>query len=211
MDAGAPNRRSGGATQTTVTNMTKLTLGTLLATVAMFVWGAIFWMNPWPYSVMGRTSDDVATGRTLLEHFPANGTYIIPGLHHPPDQLAALHRAGPLAMVHLKREGAEIMGASTMIQGFVQELVTVLLIAGLLLLAGPSLPSYGTRVRFVGLAGVAVAVFTDLGAPIWWQHPWPFHLVSAVYTVTAWLVAGLVLAAFIRQRPLAPPPSLAPA
>lgn len=39
--------------------------------------------------------------------------------------------------------------------------------------------------------------------PIWWHLPWPFHLVSAVYDVTAWFVAGLVLAAFIRP-PLRP-------
>ena len=84
--------------------------------------------------------------------------------------------------------------------GFLQEFVTVMLMGALLALAGPSLPTYVSRVRFLTLAGIAVAVFTDLGAPIWWRHPWPFHLVSAVYTVTAWFVAGLVLSAVVGPR-----------
>lgn len=70
-------------------------------------------------------------------------------------------------------------------------------------LAGPSPRTYVARVRFVTIAGVALAVFGSLRMPIWWHLPWLFHLVSAAYDVTAWLVAGLVLAAFIKP-PLRP-------
>ena len=189
--------------------MTKLTLGTLVATLAMFVWGAAFWMSPLPYSVLGKTADDAAAGQALLDHFPVDATYVIPGMYNEADKLTALHRAGPLAMVHLQRGGGEVMAPSVLVVGFLQELVTVLLIATLLTLASSSLPTYVARVRFVTLAGIAAAVFADLGAPIWWRHPWPFHLVSAIYTVTAWFVAGLVLAAFL--RPAAPRPALTPA
>jgi hypothetical protein len=190
--------------------MTKLTLGTIAATIAMFIWGAIFWMSPMPYSVLGRTADDAAAGKALLEHFPANATYVIPGMYNPEDRLAALHKSGPLAMVHLRREGSEVMEPAVLALGFLQELVTVMLMGALLALAGPSLPTYVSRVRFLTLAGIAAAVFTDLGAPVWWRHPWPFHLVSAVYTVTAWFVAGLVLAAVLPPRKGAVP-SLVPA
>lgn len=190
--------------------MTKLTLGTIAATIAMFIWGAIFWMSPLPYSVLGRTPDDAAAGKALLEHFPADATYIIPGMYNPEDKLSALHRSGPLATVHLRREGSEVMQPVVLAQGFLQELVTVLLMGALLTFAGSSLPGYVSRVRFLTVAGVAVAVFTDLGAPIWWRQPWPFHLVTAVYTVTAWFVAALVLAAVIRPRAgTAPSPALA--
>jgi len=182
------------------TPMTKLTLGTFAATIAMFIWGAIFWMSPAPYSVLGRTPDDAAAGKALLEHFPANATYVIPGMYNPEDRLAALHKSGPLAMIHLRREGSEVMEPGVLALGFVQELATVVLMGALLTLAGPSLPTYVSRVRFLTVAGIAVAVFTDLGAPIWWRHPWPFHLVSAVYTVTAWFVAALVLSAAVRPR-----------
>lgn len=190
--------------------MTKLSLGILAATVAMFIWGAAFWMSPMPYAVLGRTLDDAAAGRALLEHFPADATYVLPGPHNPPDTLTALHRSGPLAMVHLRRAGGEVMAPAVLAQGFLQELITVMLMTALLLLAGPALPTYFSRVRLIAVAGIAVAVFTDLGAPIWWRHPWPFHLVSAVYTVTAWCVAGSVLAACVPRRSL-PPPAGSPA
>ena len=192
--------------------MTKLTLGTLAATIAMFIWGAVFWMSPMPYSVLGRTPDDAAAGKALIEHFPANATYVLPGMYNAEDKLAALHKSGPLAMIHMRREGAEMMEPAVLALGFLHELVTVMLMGALLALAGPSLPTYVSRVRFLTLAGMAVAVFTDLGAPIWWRHPWPFHLVSALYTVTAWFVAGLVLAAVLPTRSgTVPAPVQAPA
>jgi hypothetical protein len=178
--------------------MTRLTLGSLCAALALFVWGAAFWMSPLPYTVLGRTADDAAAGKALLEHFPVDATYVLPGVYNPGDQLTALHTAGPIAMVHLQRSGRPVMSPLVLATGFLQQLATVLLIGVLLTLAAPGVRTYMARVRLVTVAGIAVAVFTDLGAPIWWHHPWPFHLVSAVYTVTAWFVAGLVLAAFLR-------------
>jgi hypothetical protein len=183
--------------------MTKLTLGTILATVALFVWGAVFWMNPLPYTYLERTSDDAQAGQALLAHFPRTGTYILPGPHHEEATLKRLHEAGPLAMVHVVKQGRPLMAGSTFALGFLQELVVVMLIGALLHLARNSLTRYVARVRFVTVAGIAAAVFSDFGAPIWWNHPWPFHLVSAIYAVTGWFVVGLVLAAFIRPRPVA--------
>lgn len=181
--------------------MTRLTLGTLLATVALFVWGAVFWTNPLPYTRLEKTDDDAQAGAALLAHFPRTGTYIIPGPHNEATTLTRLHEAGPLAMVHLVREGRPVMSGATFGLGFLQELVVVMLVGGLLHMARPSLPTYVQRVRFVTLAGFAAVVFSELGAPIWWNHPWPFHIVSAVYGVTGWFVVGLVLAAFIRPKP----------
>jgi hypothetical protein len=182
--------------------MTKLTLGAVLATVALFLWGAVFWMNPLPYTYLEKTADDALAGQALLGHFPRTGTYMVPGPHNEPDALQRLHEAGPLAMVHVVKEGRPLMAGSTFALGFLQELVVVMLIGGLLHLARNGLTSYVVRVRFVTVAGIAAAVFSELGAPIWWNHPWPFHLVSAVYTVTGWFVVGLVLAAFIRPKPV---------
>jgi hypothetical protein len=185
--------------------MTKLTLGTVLATIVMFVWGAVFWMNPLPYTYLEKTADDAAAGKALLEHFPQSGTYIIPGPHHEAEVLTRLHEAGPLATVHVVTAGRPAMSGATFGLGFLQELVAVTLVGALLRLARSALGSYVARVRFVTLAGFAIAVFGSLGAPIWWNHPWPFHVVSAIYDVTAWFVAGLVLAAFVRPEPAAAP------
>lgn len=181
--------------------MTKLTFGTLLATVVLFFWGAIFWMSPLPYTWLEKTADDGLAGQALLSHFPRTGTYVIPGPHNPEATLQKLHEAGPLVMVHLVKEGRPMMAGSTFALGFLQELVVVMLVGGLLHLARNALTTYVARVRFVTVAGMAAAVFSELGAPIWWNHPWPLHLVSAVYAVVGWFLVGLVLAAFIRPKP----------
>ncbi len=183
--------------------MKQLGLGSLLAAVAMFVWGAIFWMSPLPYSALERTSDDAATGKSLLDHFPKSGTYLLPGQYNDQKALAALTQAGPVATVHLQREGQAVMPPSVFIFGFVHEFLTVFLIALLIKMALPALGSYRSRVGFVALAGLAAAFFTNAGNPIWWHHPWPWCLFTGIYDVTAWLVAGLVLAAFIKPKPAA--------
>ena len=45
--------------------MKRYVLGGLLAAIAMFVWGAVFWMSPVPTSVMQTATDDVALGQAL--------------------------------------------------------------------------------------------------------------------------------------------------
>lgn len=142
--------------------MTKLSFGTLLATLAVFAWGAIFWMNPLPYSFFAKTTDDAATGKVLLERFPASGTYLILGLQDDQRKFTELYKAGPIGMVHLQRQGDEAMSVKTLAQGFLQELVVVMLIGALLTMAGASLQTYVARVRFVTITGVAAVVFGSL-------------------------------------------------
>lgn len=180
--------------------MKRFAIGTLLAALAMFVWGSIFWANPLPYTMLQQAPDDRAAGQALVSVFPETGTYLVPGQQHPPEELADLHRAGPVAMVFIQREGVNPMEPSVFIGGFLHMLLTAFLIAAVLRLAAPALPRYGQRVVFVAVAGVAVAVWSNLGQPIWWHQPWTFHLLTAVYDLGAWLVAGLVLARFVQAE-----------
>ena len=57
--------------------------------------------------------------------------------------------------------------------------------------------TYGARVGFVLLAGVATAFFVEMASVIWWRMPLVNQLVSALYDVLAWLLAGLVLARYV--------------
>lgn len=180
--------------------MKKVVVGSLLAAVAMFVWGAAYWMNPLPYAAAQRSADDRAAGQVLLQHFPNSGTYILPGLHHEPQTLAELHQRGPIAVIHLQRRGRPMMAASVFISGFLHYWITTLLIALLLSRALPALARYWTRVGFVAVAGLAAAFFTNVGHSIWWYQPWGWSLVTGIYDVTAWVVAGLVLAAYVKPE-----------
>jgi hypothetical protein len=178
--------------------MKQFTLGILLGTVAMFIFGAVFWMTPFPYRVLPGVADEAAAGKTLKALFPENGTYLIPNPAAEPKQHAELAQTGPIATVHIQRQGMQPMEPRVLLQGFIHELVVVALLALILKIALPALGGYLSRVVLVTMLGVTTAVYSNFSMPIWWQHPWPYYLVSCVYDLGAWVAAGLVLAAFIK-------------
>ena len=55
--------------------MKNLGIGIVLAAVAIFFWGFLYWgLNPLPSGSWKQTNDDVAAGKALLEHFPESGS-----------------------------------------------------------------------------------------------------------------------------------------
>lgn len=183
--------------------MKQLLLGSLLAAVALFIWGAIFWMSPIASSVLGHATDDEAAGRALLESFPESGTYVVPSEKNDESTFTRLHEAGPIATIHVRREGAPAMAPQVFVYGFLHGLLTCFLLGLLMRMALPGLPTYGLRVGFATLAGLTAAVFLELGQVIWWLQPWGLHLLNLIWGATAALIAGLVLAYFLRPAPAA--------
>ena len=98
-------------------------------------------------------------------------------------------------------DGGPMVDPAIMIGGFVLNLVAIVLIALLLKLVVSALPTYASRVAFVSLAGIAAAVFIDGGGAVWWRIPWEWKLYQGVYDVAFWIIAGVILAAFIRPEP----------
>jgi len=184
--------------------MKRLILGVVLAAVAWFIWGAVFWMGPWSSWAFSTVADDAAAGAALVETFGETGVYVVPG--NTDDQAAwtERHRAGPVALVHVQVEGVEPMSPGVFLHGFLHMLASTLLIALVLRVVLPCLPSYGGRVTFLLLVGVAAAVASNLAKPIWWYQSWSFHTVHAIFDVTSWLVVALVLAAFVKPEEPAP-------
>jgi hypothetical protein len=178
--------------------MSKLILGSLLAALAMFVLGAVFWMSPLPYGVFSQTADDQAAGQALLQHFPESGNYYVPGHYNDAAKLESLHSAGPVAFVALHREGGPAMDPKYLGLGFLQYFVVMLLAGSILRRVGSALPTYGSRVWLVTLIGVIVGILGDLALPIWWRAPWPFFVVIAAYGVVSTMVGGLVLSKFVK-------------
>lgn len=176
----------------------KTLLGIFLTSLAMFAFGAAFWMTPLTTSFFMSSTDDETAGRRLKEMFPASGTYYLPSQQNPPEKLKELHEAGPLATVHIRHEGSPVMDAKVMVVGFVHILISMTLAAMVMGALLSVLNTYVRRVGFMATLGVLIAWFSPISQPIWWYQPWPVHIVNAVYTGLAWLVAGLVLAAFIK-------------
>ncbi|MCB1007661.1 MAG: hypothetical protein KDB94_02080 [Acidobacteria bacterium] len=175
-------------------------LGSLLAAIAMFVWGFVFWTTPLGRSTMSHGIDNDRAQESLREIFPEDGVYFVPDVVEGEAQETWIerHRRGPLATVFYRRAGADPMEPIVFLNGFLHMLITCVVIAWLLGKALPALPTYGARLGFVLLAGFAATFWGHAGDPIWFYNPWKYHLMAMTYDLGAWGLAGLVLARFVR-------------
>jgi len=83
------------------------------------------------------------------------------------------------------------------IQGFVHYFLTCLLIGVLMRMVLSSLASYGDKVKFTTLAGVAASFFTNLSDAIWMTAPLDYQIFVGIYDITVWIIAGIILGKFI--------------
>ncbi len=179
--------------------MKKTAIGVIISAVVLYLWGFLFWgFGPYARMIWQHTGDDAAAGQALLEHFPDNGTYFVPGLDADPSKMEALYASGPVAFVHmLAVDGRPMFDSSIMINGFFLNLVVILLIAVLMRQVRSALPTFVDCVKFSALAGLTAAILIDLGDSVWWQIDWPWMLYNALYHLVAWLIVGAILAKFI--------------
>ncbi len=182
--------------------MTRTIIGVAIASVVLFFWGFLYWgMGPYKTKIWKHTRDDAAAGAALREHFPENGTYLVPGFANDDATMESLSKKGPVALVHMIAvQGADSFDPMMMIKGFCLNLIVIALIAVLLQRLSPALPSYRDRVLFVALAGLAGTVLIDGGDIAWWHISWQWKLYQAFYSFSFWLIAGVILALFVTPK-----------
>lgn len=180
--------------------MKKLLLGSFLAALAVFFFGAVFWMSPPAMNIFETTTQPEDFGKSLLAHLPTTGAYVYPGATGTAEERDAASRKGPIAIIHYHREGMPAMDPAQLVRGFLVIWVTMALLALLLQLAAPALPTYGSRVLLAVVAGLLVAANSDLGATVWWHHSPPFAATSAIYNLISFTLGGLILAKFIPRH-----------
>jgi hypothetical protein len=175
--------------------MKRLVLGSLLAAFVVFIWGFLYWnVLPFRNAVTLPVPDETAQALGAL---PESGTYQYPDQRgsESVEAFTAKLGQGPVALVLFHKEGAAASPAM-FINGFLHMLITALLIG--LLLQKTGLATFGARFGLVFLAGLAAAVFANLGEPIWYFQPWGWHLLQFGYDLTVWLLIGLVMAKFVQ-------------
>jgi hypothetical protein len=179
--------------------MKKVLIASVLAAVALFFWGAIYWMPiGMAVGIYKPAPNEAALGQALKEQLgTADGFYFLPTDVSDEAAHKARHEAGPIAFIAYHAAGAPIMNPNTFVFGFLHELASTFLMALLLSWLAPRLASYGERVKLVAAAGFVTAFFGNLGRPIWMMQPWSFHVFQFVYEITCWLLVGAILAWFI--------------
>ena len=179
--------------------MKKILIGSLLASIAMFIWGWLYWMNPLAYKVVKTVSDDAAAQQALQAQFPEPGVYFIPGNYEDMEKLKALHQQGPVALVQISG-GKTPMDPTTLIFGWLHMFLVSLFIATLIKSSGVAKGKYSCRVVFSSLLGLLAGFFIHIGAMIWMYQPLAYTIFNLFYAVTLFLVGGLVLAVFVKTE-----------
>lgn len=199
----------------------RVLLGAIASAVALMAWGLLFWV------VLGGVlggpralPEEAALVDALARRIGASGTYVFPAPPGPEQgaggagqgsavQVAAgeaaameafrrVQMAGPTGVLHLNRAGFDPLAPRQHALAFAQVFAASLVAALLLLALRESLETYSQRAMFVLALGVFAALAVRLYDPVWWHLPWRHFLRGALYDVTAWLVAGMVLAAIVR-------------
>jgi len=183
----------------------KTVLGILLASLAMYIWGSIWWMTI-GMSPIKPIADDTGLSAAMLAAMPEPGVYFLPdpGLYETDvEAFSAQHETGPLAQVFFHPQGRPPMDPSVMIYGFLHMVLSVAIAGHLLNMVKGSLTSYGSRLFFVTGVGFLIAVFNRVGDMIWFYHHLDWTLFTAFFGVASWAIAGSILAAFIKPQPSA--------
>ena len=183
--------------------MRQTVIGVLVATIVLYLWGFIYWgASSVPYQTWSQAPNDRAAGAALLEHFPESGVYYVPGNDHPAEERNQLFESGPTGWVVLDRDGRPAFDANIMAAGLVLDGIVVALLAMLLHLTLAAGSGYGKRLRIVTYAGAAGVLLINFGDIVWWAIPTGWVVAQAFYNFTGVVLAGAILAYFIRQEPV---------
>jgi hypothetical protein len=190
----------------------RIILAALLSTAVLMGWGFVFWaMIPWSHTFFAQMPDEPAVLAAMKAGGQETGVYMFPyiDMSAPTEEEIARFKSGPLGFVFYSATGADPESADVFVNGSIQFFVASLFAATLLCLAGPGLCSFASRWAFVTLLGAFAVIAMNLTHPIWFHHPWQFWLKMSVYDVSNWFLAGIVLAAIVRNKSVCCAPATA--
>ncbi len=184
--------------------MRKKLLAILLAALAMFIWGFLFWAADVgsPRDHMTRTQETVIVTALKLSGIEA-GVYTLrdPTLTSP-EQYNAEAKKGPVATLAVEPAGYDPADMTALAYGYLHYVVLALLLSLILGRArGNSINVIDTTV-YSATIGLTVAVATRLSDVVWLHTPLRAMISESLYIVVAFALAGLVLSLVDRTDPM---------
>jgi hypothetical protein len=186
-----------------------LVLGTILGGLVAFVWSSISWeVLPWHEKPILSFQNDEEVSAVIRSHTVKSGVYILPG-GPPMETMTSEQKKAAQATLMEKMQKGPVMFAAVRREGFgsyakglVIQLLSLMAAAFLLtwLALQTSGLSYGKRVLFLGVVGLAAGVITELPNWNWWGFSGSYTLVMIADATLTWLIAGLVIAKVARPR-----------
>lgn len=192
--------------------MLRSLIGGLVAGLAMFFIGFIFWGTPLAEAAFAKANDtESAAVQTALKQNlerSGTGTYVIPTPSTA--QGTELYGRGPIAMVHFNTGGFAAEDMSMMLPGLIFALVSGLMMAFGIAAVGRE-NSFGEVARLVVLFSLGVTIWTILAQPVFNNFGWGYWIYLFVSESVALIAGGLIIARwFVPAAPRSadsPPPA----
>jgi hypothetical protein len=186
--------------------MVRILIGSIVGGLAQWIIGAIFWATPLA-RIAFRVADDTANAgvqQALSQYLTptGTGTYYVPW----PDtaQGTVLHGHGPVALIHFNIAGFPVMDSSSLIEGLILSIVSILLIGLALHAVGSRVEDFASRAKLVILFAVSATLYFTLGQPVFnYYLPWGYFLYLASSQLLGLAAGGLVLIRWFMPRPAA--------
>ncbi len=189
----------------------RVVLAGVLGAIAMFIWSFVAHMVlPLGYTGFREIPNEAAVlsaMQTSMGRTP--GLYLFPGLGAGPNPTPAQRNAAmkdyepklaanPSGLLVYHPPGAKGITGGKLGLEFLTEFVEALL--AVILLAQTRIGSYAGKVGFITLVGIVAAVTSNI--PYWNWYGFPGNYTTAYMStqVIAYLVAGLVAAAVVKNR-----------
>lgn len=181
-------------------------IASAVSAVVLMAWGFVFWtVLPFQKSHLLTLPEEDSIAAAVRDSGAEPGVYVYPGPDGmDPKNEAAFsawekkHVQGPVMHIFVAGDGIEPMAPSIYGQGMAHFFVSSLIAGCLLAVVSGSLRSYISRAAFVAGIGLFAAVAVRLSDVVWFYHDLGYQLMMAGYLISSWILAGLVLAAFIR-------------
>ena len=176
--------------------MVRILIGSVVGGLAQWIIGALFWATPLSRIAFHVAGDpaNAAVQQTLAQYLTpiGTGTYYVPWPDTP--QGTILHGRGPVAMIHFNMSGFPLMDNTSLIEGLILSIVSILLIGLALHAIGGRVQDFASRAKLVVLFSVAATLYFTVGQPVFnYFMPWGYFLYLALSQVLGLVAGGLVL------------------
>lgn len=184
--------------------MIRVIWGSLVAAIAMFIIGFIFYGPLGLKTLATKSVDDapaLAIQQVLKTNLPRTGTYLIPNDTRSGGQ-TAMYGNGPIATVHYNSSGfVAALDPATIGKGFVFNFAIALLIGLALIGIDGRVTDFGSRARVAAIVGIAGSAFIHLAEPLYYHHDWPHFLYAFIADGLMLAAAGVIVAWFLKPPP----------
>ena len=169
--------------------MKRTVLLSVVAGIVLFVWGFISWaVLPWHNMVANKFVNEAAISQALKDNSPQRGVYYLPYSEedHGPKQVGAF--------VNVLPQGTEMNMGRQMAVGLVTQILSALLVLGLLSMTKGL--TYSGKVGFFALVGLIIGFVSHAPYWNWFGFPTPYIVVMILDISIGWTLAGLAMAKF---------------